>query len=354
MKPIRFTGLVFAAVAAIACSAEPTGSNQTPPPGSDTIRIALSDLGTRTYKGFSGGLYPNGSNTMPSWHAAEGRRRATLIRPLDVNGNASANGRIVMVSFSMSNGTQEFCAGSGYTTCDSWSFMGRARADAAVNQSTLTIVNGARGGQVTAAWTSSASAEYDRIRDQGLTPLGLSERQVQVGWVKMANAQPRAALPNTDADAYLLHAGIGNVLRALKVRYPNMQMVFVSSRTYGGFATTTLNPEPYAYETGFGNKWVIEDQIQQTAPTTPSGPSRAGNLDYRIGIVPWVAWAAYLWAGDQDHRRSDGFFYERADFASDGTHPSTSGRGKVGDQLLNFFKTSEFTSCWFLAARTCN
>jgi hypothetical protein len=32
-------------------------------------------------------------------------------------------------------------------------------------------------------------------------------------------------------------------------------------------------------------------------------------------------------------------FYEEGDFAQDGTHPSPSGRRKVAEQLLRFFKT---------------
>jgi hypothetical protein len=311
------------------CAAEPAAMDDGP--ATDTVQLALTDMGTRRYKGFTGGLYPNGSNSMPTAHRTEGLRRAALVRPLDVNGNASASGRIVLLSIGMSNGTQEFCGGSGYASCQPWSFSGKAAADVSVNHRTLTIVNGARGGQVASVWATSSSAEYDRIRDEGLQPLGLSERQVQVVWTKLANSTPRSALPNADADALALQRSIADVTRALKTRYPNLQMVFMSSRTYAGFATTALNPEPYAFESGFAHKWAIEDQIVRA--------------DYSGA---WIAWGPYFWAREQSQPRSDGVFYVRADFQADGTHPSQTGQAKVADQMLAFFKTSEFTRNWFL------
>ena len=315
---------VFIALAACSNSQSDSGITVPPVAASDTA-VPLTAPGPDRYKGFTRGLYPNGSNTVPATHAAEGRRRRALIRPLDVNGNPSAQGSIVLLSIGMSNGTQEFCSG-GYVNCASHSFMGQAAADPSVNKTTLRIVNGARGGQVASVWASPNSAEYNRIRDQGLAPLGLSEQQVQVVWTKLANARPTTSLPDTAADAFRLRTSINRVLEALKTRYPNLQMVFISSRTYAGYATTDLNPEPYAYETGFAHKWAIEDQIS--------------TADYDGA---WVAWGPYLWDPT----------WARSDFANDGTHPSQSGVAKVGGLLLDFFKTSEFTSCWFIAGQTC-
>jgi len=301
------------------------------------------------YLGFGGGLYPAG-NTIPAAHLAAGIARAKSITPLDVNGNPSASGRYVLLSIGMSNTTQEFCSANSSTPCASWSFMGQAAADPAVNRATLVMVNGARGGQAASSWTSPTSPEYDRIRDTWLTPSGLSELQVQIAWVKVADAQPTVSLPSASSDAYTLVSEMGTIARTLKQRYPNLQQIFFSNRTYAGYATTTLNPEPYAYESGFAVKWVVQAQIDQMAQGSVQN-SRAGDLNYQT-VAPWIGWGPYLWTRG-NAGRSDGLVWTTADVESDGTHPSQSGEQKVGRLLLDFFKTSPVTECWFLAGASC-
>src|SRR5258705_4892985 len=92
--------------------------------------LPLNDLGTETYKGFMGGLYPGGSNTVPMTHASAGLAKAALVTPLDTMGAPSASGKIALVSIGMSNTTQEFCHQSNPAACNSWSFMGQAAVDA--------------------------------------------------------------------------------------------------------------------------------------------------------------------------------------------------------------------------------
>jgi len=169
-----------------------------------------------------------------------------------------------------------------------------------------------------------------------LAPKSLSERQVQAVWVKLANAQPTVSLPDAGADAFNLVSGLANVARALKVRYPNLKMAFFSSRIYAGYASTTLNPEPYAYESGFAVKWLIEAQIDQAAGrgTDPL----AGNLDYRT-VAPWLAWSFYPWA--------DGPTWSCSELKTDGTHPAQRAESKAGQRLLQFFLNSVYTSPWF-------
>ena len=112
-------------------------------------------------------------------------------------------------------------------------------------------------------------------------------------------------------------------------RFPNLKIAYLSSRTYAGYATSPLNPEPHAYESGFAVKWLIADQI-------------AGKPELSPDRAPWCAWGPYVWA-DGTRANHDGLSYTRADYGdADGTHPSDSGRLKVAQRLLQFLKTDPY------------
>jgi hypothetical protein len=318
--------------------------------GPDTTAVALFDLRSGTYLGFTGGLYPDGTNTPPSAQSAEGLARAARIRPLDVNGVPKSGGKVVLLSVGMSNTSQEFCAVDGTTSCFPETFMGRAAADNSINRPTLVIVNGAQGGRDASTWLTPSAQTFDVVRDQRLAALNVTEKQVEIVWLSEADENPTSSLPNSNADAYVLENRLGSIVRALHARYPNLQQVFIGSRNYGGYAKSTLNPEPYAYESGFSTKWLVQAQIEQMQ----SGrivDARAGDLNYTT-VAPWVAWGPYTWA-DGTTARSDGLVWLQSDFGPDGTHPSESGRSKAGALILSFFKTSQFTRCWFVAGVSC-
>jgi hypothetical protein len=216
-------------------------------------------------------------------------------------------------------------------------------ANSGVNHSSLVIVNGAQSSDDADKWTSPTAAAFNMVRDQRLTPAGVTEQQVQIVWIENAIKHPTVSLPSSGADAYALESDLAATVRAVKVRYPNVKEVFISSRIYAGYATTTQNPEPYAYESGFSVQWLVQAQIHQmeTGVIDPV----AGDLNEN-GVAPWIAWGPYNWA-DGATPNSDGLFYLRSDFDPDGTHPNHNGTTKVGNRLLNFFLGSEFTKCWF-------
>jgi hypothetical protein len=349
--------VVVAAGAALFSCASPPPPPPPPPkpvvvaPPTDTVKVPLTDLLAQTYYGFPGGIYPGGLNQAPADHDSAARAWRNKIQALDVNGDESPFGKFVLISIGMSNTTQEWCSQSSGPPCATWTFMGKAAADPSVNHYTLVIVNGAADGQDAPAWTAASSPNYDRIKSARLAPLGLSENQVQAAWVKLQDPKPSVSLPADSADAKVLLTNLGLVLRALRVRYPNLRIVFLSSRTYGGYATTDLNPEPYAYESGFAVKWAIESQINEMRGQPWN--ERAGTLNYAKKLAPLIVWGPYLWANGTTARRSDGFSWNREDFEEDGTHPSQSGETKVAGMLMDFFKNSPYAKCWFVVNQYC-
>jgi hypothetical protein len=149
-----------------------------------------------------------------------------------------------------------------------------------------------------------------------------------------------------------LEQELGQIVRALKVRYPNIKQVYFSSRIYGGYSTTDagISPEPYAYQGGFAAKWIIQAQIDQMAQGRIVD-SRAGDLNY--SNTPVLLWGPYLWANGTNARQTAlpwdpaGMTWSRSDEEADATHPSDEGERKVGLQLLTYFLGSPYSAPWF-------
>ena len=287
----------------------------------------LIDLGAGTYQGFPGGLYGTGQNAPPPAHQATGLARLANVVPRDAAGAPSPNGRIVLLSLGMSNTTQEF---------STW--VAVANADPNRNPA-VAVVDGAQGGQ-DAVTISNPAANFWTVVDQRLAAAGTSPNQVQAIWLKEAIAGVTGGFPG---GAQQLQGLLGQIVRICKQRYPNVQICFLSSRTYAGYATTSLNPEPYAYESGFAVKWTIAQQI--------NGDPQL-NCDPALGAVqaPWLAFGPYLWT-DGLTPRSDGLVWTCADVQPDGTHPSPAGRTKVSSMLQSFFTTNAFAAPWYVAGQ---
>jgi hypothetical protein len=307
------------------------GFPNTPPapaPRESTGVKPLTELGGESYKGQSGGLYGNGSNEPPPIHQAAAKQAASRIQPLDANGKPSPSGKMGLISVGMSNTTQEFST-----------FKRLADADPQ-KSGRVTIVDLAQGGQAAEQWVAPASK--DRVWgtvEKRLKAAEVANEQVQVAWIKQALiAQGRFG--EFPAHAKKLESELVAILQLLKQEFPNLQLAYMSSRIYAGYATTPLNPEPYAYEGAFSVRWVIDRQIKGDA---------ALKADPAKGEVkaPVVLWGPYLW-GDGTTPRKDGLVWSRDDLAGDGTHPSESGRRKVAELLVNFFHSDPYAKAWYL------
>jgi hypothetical protein len=285
----------------------------------------LNDLGPAPYAyGYFGGLYENGTNFDPADHLAIGLQRAAAIK---------TPGVFLAIGF-----------GETQRIFDAFTQM--TRNDPRVNHQ-MTFINAACDGCDFSTWIPPQSdGTFNRIRNTQLAPAGLSDKDVQVVWMQLVTNDPFSPLPRQDGDAYRLKGSIATALRALRARYPNLQIAYLSSRVYGGYATTDWNPEPYAYESALSVRWIVMGQISWER-TGGLWDTRIGNIDDTAGQSPWVAWGPYLWA-DGTAPRSDGLTWQRDDFEADGETLSPKGAQKGAELLLQFL-LDEPTASWFRA-----
>ncbi len=293
--------------------------------------LPLNDLGAGTYQSQQGGLYPSGSNTRPSAHDTAGLNLAGQIQALDANGNPSATGKYVLITIGMSNNLIE-----------STQFLTDAAADSAVNSTNLVLVNGAENGKDANQLADITNSYWTTNIPNALSGKSVTAKQVVAAWVKDADASPQGTFPTGDATT--LKNNLEKIAQNLLTTFPNIKLAYYSSRIYAGYATSGLNPEPFAYESGFSVKWTVQDQINGVAL----------NFDSSKGTVvsPWIAWGPYLWANGYIPR-SDGIIYTCQDLRNDGAHPSSSGAEQVSQMLLKFFKTDSTTKGWFCATGKC-
>jgi len=308
-------------------------TNAPGPPKKSWGLTPLTEMGEAKYKGETGGLYGGGSNVPSPALREAAAKAAARVRPLDAEGRPSPAGKIVLISIGMSNTSMEFST-----------FQQVAAADQAMSPGLL-IVNGSQGGRDAAAWVRVPETEDPQrpspwiVLDQRLKEAGVTGRQVQVAWIKQALAGP-ARIGEFPAHARKLQADLVTILNMARQRYPNLQLAYLSNRTYAGYATTNLNPEPYAYESAFAVRWIIQGQA--------AGNERL-NADPARGEIraPVVLWGPYLWTAGTTPRKSDGLVWKPEDCGQDGTHPSNSGRRKVAALLLEFFKNDFSAAPWF-------
>ena len=280
---------------------------------------------TDRYKNQDGGLYGNGLNSPPMEHRRAAEQELARIQPLDAEGQPTANGKIAFISISMSNATQEFSR-----------FKQLADADPAKSQK-VTIVDCAQGGQAMAEWAPADSPPWNEAARR-LAAATVSPKQVQVAWIKLANKGPKGEL---EIHGRQLLRDTQAVLQNAKSRFPNLRIVYLSSRIYAGHASNALNPEPFAYESAFVVRWLIQDQMKGEVGlnfTVEKGEVKA----------PLLLWGPYLWADGTTPRKEDKLSYFREDFADDGTHPSQSGKDKVAGLMLDFLKNDPLAKPWFV------
>jgi hypothetical protein len=296
-----------------------------------SVAIPLTELGAHTYTrmdgqitAFTGGLYPSGENTPPRAHMQAALSLAREIVPRAGDGQVDLNsGKIGLVSVGMSNTNYEFDA-----------FQKLAGGEETINPQ-LVLVNGALGGQTADKWVDPNAIAWQELHNT-LERYGLTDQQVQVAWVKETLTRG-GDFPAKTQD---LQSDLAVIVTNLKTAFPQLKIVYLSSRIYSYTYERGLSPEPLAYETGFAVKWLIEDQINADPDL---------NYDPARGVVkaPLLLWGPYLWANGTQPR-ADGLTWLPQDLTNDCTHPAETGTAKVAAMLWNFFSTDQTTKSWFL------
>jgi hypothetical protein len=309
VKGLRFLLLSALALIPVAAASSPAVEAGTAAECTQvqTGLVPLTDLGKRKYKGWQGGLYPAGLNKPAKAYLNKGLAAAQRIK--------TAKGHLVLLSIGTANATQEFRA-----------LIRLAAAETDLNPN-LKLVDGAMGGW-DARRIARPGAGYWKAVDRRLAADGVTPREVQAVWLKASINGEDRAFP-TDAKA--LRTQLRAIVQILGKRFPNLRQIYTSSRTYGGYAITPVNPEPAAYDSGFAVKWLVQDRIANAIKG------------------PWIGWGPYLWT-DGLRGRADGFTWSCDDVKDDGTQPSAAGSVKVARQLLRFFKSESTTKSWFLAS----
>jgi hypothetical protein len=281
--------------------------------------VPLSDMsGSDRYEGEGGGLYGGGSNVPPAAHMKAAQAQLARIQPLDGDGKPTADGKIGFVSISMSNATMEF------------STFKRMADASPLKSPKVTIVDCAQGGQAMAEWVPPNGRPWEEAKRR-LSAAGVSPLQVQTAWIKLANKGPSGSFQEHGKK---LEADTLAVLHNARALFPNLRIAYLGSRIWAGNANGGLNPEPYAYESGFVVRWLIQRQMK-------------GDPELAESKSPLLLWGPYLWAEGTKGRKLDSLVWERADFAGDGVHPSDSGREKVSRLLLDFCTRDPLAKSWF-------
>ena len=302
--------------------------------GTTNPELDLPDLGTGSYMGSEGGLYPGGTNVRPPDHEADGLALANSIVPLDGNGNFDPNGKYVLLSIGVSISRTLFTQ-----------YQLTEQVDPSLNPN-LVIVNGAIDGTNSPNYASFTDGSWQTILNFYLPYQNVTANQVVAVWLNDPHSQPKGTFP---ADMAEQESDVIAALQNMQIYFPNLKMAYLESMHYGGYATNNpeILPEPYAYETGFAMQAVIADQI-----------NGAANLNYNPNngpvVAPWLSWGTYDWANGMladgtALAASTGLEWSCSDLGPDGVHASTVGKYKDAALLTTFMKSDETVEPWYLA-----
>ncbi len=298
--------------------------------------IPLTDLGTDFYMGtWQGGLYQGGLNTPPLAHLNKGIAIVKKLKPLDSLGNIDyVNGKVVVAGFGAS------------TVGGPFNHMINLMKEYTDLNPCMKAVNAANGSDGVTAMYIGNDEYWDYIEEFKLGEKDLNPIQVQVGWLMHSS---RIDSNGSDIEGYVdsLNKRFDIALHALLYYYPNLKVVFVSGFPYGGYADPMkalyhVIKEPSSYHHNFAMKELIRRQISGDPILRYKNPGAQ---------VPYIVWGPPLWADGSNPTEYNGLTWNcETEFADDGGgyHLTDVGKDKLGNILLDFFRTDTLTKGWFM------
>ena len=233
MKINTFIALVF--LFFIGCSKDnnfkTSANNQSNIAGITTVaNIPLNDLGTETYKGYVGGLYPNGLNNPTGTYAVDLYKICRSITPLDTFGNPNKNGNILFVSL-------------GWSTCGNnmRALQAKTVGNPLTNPKLLIVtLNSGRGlGRLNDV--ANPNDNYWNLVTSQIEGANTSYRQVQIIYLETEDSTNIRSFPGRP-----LHVKneLESCFRVFKEKFPNVKLVYLLARTTTFGEQHIFNTEP--------------------------------------------------------------------------------------------------------------
>jgi len=291
---------------------------------SDTS-IPLNDLGTGTYNGYMGGLYPNGSNVASGSYAYDLDRACKLMVPIDTFGNPSPDGKIVFISLGGSTG--------GHNMRE---LKAKTEGNPLTNPNLLLLNcdNGKRSASLNSQM-NPADPYWDHVSQILTGGAHSSQRQVQIIYVEADDSSKDKAI-TFPSRSLLVKQELQACFRVYKQKFPNLKIVYLLGRTRTFGNQQLFNREPSPYYFGWACKWAIEDQINGVPGTEYKG---------KKPVSPIVTWGFYQWA-DSLPRKTDNFYWRQSE-TKDGLHATDEGQDTLSSRFQNFLLTDKHTSLWY-------
>lgn len=245
--------------------------------------------------------------TLPQWNA--GLISASQIVRRAPNGTPSPTGKRIFLPIGMSNTAHVFGA-----------FQPFAKPFLLPGTQ---LVNTAQSNQAAAQWADPGCSCWGVLLEK-LVKVG-TPAQVGAVFLMLTNAYPTLP-PQQNATLFAQH--VTAVLGHLRILFPNLHLVYLTSNYYGGYDVgQDKTPEPHGHDEHL----------------TLQGLQDAAIADGR----PWVTAASpVLWADGVRPRPWDGLTLECADISGDGVHLSSTGKAKYGRHLFDALRADPTTYGW--------